>query len=139
MIERFLPGLDALLDDPEVAEPIAVVFPGDMDPFDRHYRFGVFLDADLRLAGLGNCGGGGSVQALDDEDEWQTAYVILDTELTEMDAGRALLREHLPELGCPVGTLIQFGDHEDRWDGERWHLADPRTFDEDVLPCRGED
>jgi len=29
--------------------------------------------------------------------------------------------------------LLQFDDREDRWDGERWHLAETRSIDEDNL------
>ena len=41
-----------------------------------------------------------------------------------------LLREHLPELGCPDGTRLRFGGLQDRFDGARWHLAEPQ--DEEV-------
>ncbi len=133
MIERFLTGLDAMLREPADTDYVAVVFPGDLDPFERHYRYGIHIDAELRLAGLGTSGGGSSVDALGEDGEWRTGYVILDTDLTDLDAGRELLRLHLPQLGCPPGTLIQFGDREDRWDGERWHIGEDRSFDEDTL------
>ncbi len=136
MIERFLTGIEAMLREPENTQYVAVVFPGEVDPFERHDRYGFPLDAELRLAGLGTCGGGGSVESLNDDGEWETAYSILDMDLTDMDAGRALLHLHLPELGCPAGTLIQYVDQEDRWDGERWHLDEDRSFDEDRLEGR---
>ena len=54
-------------------------------------------------------------------------------DVTDLEAGRALIREQLADLGCPPGTLVQFGEHEDRWDGERWHIAEPRSIDEEAL------
>lgn len=133
MIERFLIGMEAMLREPDNTEYVAVVFPGDLDPFERHYRFGIHLDAELRLVGLGTCGGGGSVSELDDDDEWRTAYSIIDMDLVDMDRGRALVRAQLIELDCPVDTMIQYRDLQDRWDGGRWHLGEDRSFDEDKL------
>lgn len=136
MIERFLPGLDALMAEPLDTHSVSVAFPGDLDPQARESRFGVFLDAELRLAGLGSCGGGTLIETLDDAGEWQPACAILDVDLTDLDRGRALCRSELVLLGCPVGTLIQYGDREDCWDGAVWRLDQPRSFDEDMLPCR---
>lgn len=133
MIERFLIGMEAMLGEPDNTEYVAVVLPGDLDPFERHYRFGIHLDAELRLVGLGTCGGGGSVSELDDDDEWRTAYSIIDMDLVDMDRGRALVRAQLIELDCPVDTMIQYRDLQDRWDGGRWHLGEDRSFDEDKL------
>ena len=65
--------------------------------------------------------------------QWRVLYSIIDTDVTDLDAGRALIRLHLAELGCPAGTLLQFDDREDRWDGERWHLAEARSIDEENL------
>ena len=63
----------------------------------------------------------------------QTAYSIIDMDLVHMDRGRALVREQLVELDCPVDTMIQYRDLQDRWDGERWQLGEDRSFDEDKL------
>ena len=136
MIERFLIGMEAMLEEPDDTEYVAVVFPGDLDPFERHYRFGIHLDAELRMAGLGTCGGGGSVSELDDDDEWRTAFSIIDMDLVDMDRGRALVRDQLVELDCPVDTMIQYGESQDRWDGQCWHLGEDRWFDEEKLEGR---
>lgn len=134
MIDRFLEGFTALHDEPgDIYTPI--LLPGDFDPFERHERFTLHVDAELRMTGLGSAGGGSSIQALDDDDEWRTLYSIIDADVTELEAGRALMRLHLAELGCPPGTLIQFDEHEDRWDGQRWHLAEDRSVNEDDLDC----
>ncbi|MGN7998159.1 hypothetical protein [Sphingomonas sp. 22176] len=136
MIERFLPGLDALLAEPLDTHSVSVAFPGDMDPHEREGRYGVFLDAELRIAGLGTCGGGTLIETLDDAGQWRPACAILDVDLTDLDLGRAFCRDELASLGCPEGTLIQYDDQEDRWDGETWQLNQPRSFDEDMLPYR---
>jgi hypothetical protein len=134
MIERFLDGLSAKMEDPDECSYMTVVIPGDLDPFDRHYRFSVYVDAELRLAGLGCSVGGGTLyRELDDEDEDDSLEIvccILDVDATDIDGARALLRMHLPELGAPQGTLVQYGAREDRFDGEFWHLNEPRTIEE---------
>ncbi|MBO9622101.1 MAG: hypothetical protein J7500_05255 [Sphingomonas sp.] len=132
MIERFLEGLGPMMEDPLDTEYLAVILPGDLDPFERHYRYCVTLDAELRLAGLGCSQGGGTMLGAEDaEGERETLFCVVDIDAIDVDGARALLRIHLPELGCPPATLIQYGDHEDRWDGERWHLGEARTSYED--------
>lgn len=135
MIERFLQGLHEKMEDLEHYEHMTVVVPGDLDPFDRHYRFSIHIDAELRLAGFGSSTGGGTLYSNVDFDseeagEDEVVSTILDVEATDIDGARALIRLHMPELGAPAGTLVQYGDHEDRFDGERWHLAEPRSIEE---------
>jgi len=135
MIERFLTGLQAKMEDAGETEFMIVVLPGDLDPFDRHYRFSIHIDAELRLAGLGRSDGGGTLYRnvdfeSDEEGEDEIVSTILDVNATDVDGARALLRLHLPELGAPEGTLIQYGDQEDRFDGARWHLGEPRSIEE---------
>jgi hypothetical protein len=139
MIDRFLKGFTALHEYPgDIATPI--LLPGNLDPHERHERFGVYLDAELRLTGLGSAGGGWQIQSLDEEDEWQVEYSIIDADVTDLDAGLALIRLHLVELGCPAGTLIQYDAREDRWDGARWHRGEARSSDEDdQSPWQGND
>jgi len=134
MIERFLDGLRDKMEDPDDVIYMTVVIPGDLDPFDRHYRFSVHIDAELRLTGLGCSIGGGTLywdQDPDDADpdEAEIACTILDVDATDVDGARMLLRLHLPELGAPTGTLVQYGDLEDRYDGEAWHLGRPRSIE----------
>jgi hypothetical protein len=133
MIERFLEGFTALNEYPgEIATPILI--PGDLDPFERHDRFTRYLDAELRLTGLGSAGGGWQIRAYDEddeEDEGKVVYSMIDADVTDLEAGMALIREHLVELGCPPGTLVQYDVREDRWDGERWHFGEARSCDDD--------
>ena len=139
-IDPFLVGFTALHEEPgDIYTP--VLLPGDFDPFERQARFTQYIDAELRMTGLGSAGGGSAIQFLDEDDnededggdQWRVLYSIIDTDVTDLDAGRDLIRLQLAELGCPAGTLLQFDDREDRWDGERWHLAETRSIDEDNL------
>ena len=133
MIDRFLEGLHEKMQDPDDVEYMTVIVPGDLHPVDRHYRFSSHLDAELRLTGRGCRVGGGTLFSEEDEDgESEILYCVCDVDATDVDGARALLRLHLPELGCPDGTLIQYAeDLEDRYDGENWLLAQPRTISED--------
>ena len=132
-IERFLEGLHEKMRDPDDVDYMSVIVPGDLDPFDRLYRFSIHVDAELRLAGLGCSVGGGTMFSEEDEDgESEILFCVLDVDATDVDGARALLRLHLPELGCPEDTMIQYGeDLEDRYDGEDWLLAQPRTITDD--------
>jgi len=133
MIERLLHGLREKMEDPDDCTFMTVVVPGDIDPFERHYRFSVHIDAELRLAGLGCSVGGGTLYYEDDEDderEDEIAYCVLDVDATDVHGARVLLRRHMPELGAPAGTLVQWGEHEDRFDGDRWLLAEPRSIED---------
>ena len=132
-IERFLEGLHEKMRDPDDVDYMSVIVPGDLDPFDRLYRFSIHVDAELRLAGLGCSVGGGTMFSEEDEDgESEILFCVLDVDATDVDGARALLRLHLPELGCPEDTMIQYGeDLEDRYDGEDWILAQPRTITDD--------
>lgn len=132
MIERFLEGFTALNEYPgDIATQILI--PGDLDPHERHYHFTAYIDAELRLTGLGSAGGGWQIRDyLDaDDDEGRVAYSMIDADVTNLETGCALIRAQLTELGCPPGTLLQYHDREDRWDGERWHLGEARSYDED--------
>lgn len=132
MIDRFLDDrLRAKMEDPDDVEYMTVIVPGNLDPFDRHYRFSIHIDAELRLTGLGCSVGGGTLMSEEDEDgESEILFCVCDVDATDVEGARALLRLHLPELGCPEGTLIQYGDAlEDRFDGNHWRLALSRTID----------
>ena len=129
MIERFLEGLREKMEDPDDCTFMTVAVPGDIDPWERHYRFSVNIDAELRQAELGCSVGGGTLywEPEDDSEEPEIAYCIIDVDATDVDRARALLRLHMPELGTPAGTVVQYGEWEDRFDGERWHLHEPRS------------
>lgn len=136
MIERFLEGLAEKMKDPDDYSFMTIVIPGNHDPFQRHYRFSVHIDAELRLAGLGCSVGGGTLYEIlesdeeaDTEEELEIACCVLDVDATDENGVRALLRLHLPELGAPAGTLVQYGNREDRFDGSRWHLDEPQSIE----------
>ena len=107
MIERFLPGLDALLAEPLDTYLVSVAFPGGMDPQEREGRFGIFLDAELRIAGLGTCGGGTLIETLDDAGQWRPACAILDVDLIDLERGRAFCRDELVAAGYDVIVVDQ--------------------------------
>jgi hypothetical protein len=132
VIERFSSGLAAMMADPDDYTCMTVIIPGDIDPFERLYRFSIHIDAELRLIGLG-CSVGGGTLFFDDEDESgkpEIAYCILDIDAVDVPKVRDLLRDHLPELGIPAGSLIQWNNREDRFDGQHWQLDQPQSLDE---------
>jgi hypothetical protein len=133
MIERFLDdALREKMRDPDECVFMTVLIPGDIDPFERHYGFTIHIDAELRLAGLGcSCGGGTLfLEGENEGDEPEICFCIMDVDATDVDGARALIRLHMPELGAPAGTVVQWDDFEDRFDGETWELAQPRSLDE---------
>jgi hypothetical protein len=132
MIERFLDGLAARMEEPLDTSYMMIVLPEDLDPMERHLRYSVSLDAELRLAGLG-CSEGGATMLSQEDAHGRRAvlFTVVDVDATDVDRARALLRLHLPELGCPVGTLIQYDELEDRFDGARWLLAQPLSVIEE--------
>lgn len=78
MIERFLDGLHEKMKDPVDCTGMSIVVPGDIDPFERHHRYSVHLDAELRLAGMGCSEGGGTLffDSEDDDREAEICYCI---------------------------------------------------------------
>lgn len=133
MIERFVDdAFREKMRDPDDCAFMTVLIPGDISPEERHHRFTVHLDAELRLAGLGCSEGGGTLYYDGEEegDEPEICYCIMDVDATDVDSARALIRLHLPELGAPAGTMVQWDDFEDRFDGLDWELAQPRSLDE---------
>ena len=66
MIERFVDdAFREKMRDPDDCAFMTVLIPGDIGPEERHHRFTVHLDAELRLAGLGCSEGGGTLKAAD--------------------------------------------------------------------------
>lgn len=112
---------------------IYVLLPEDIDPRDRHDRYATILDAELRLADLGAITGGGTMMRDDRDDEEAEPVVLfcgIDADVYNVDAARAVLRDFLPELGCPRGTLLQYRvDGEPRCDGW-WLNLDPQGLPE---------
>ena len=113
--------------EPDRTEFVYVMLPLQIEPDERQARFGDQLDAELRLAGIGYVSGGGQLlSAPDDAGEREVLFCGIDIDTIDIESTRELLRLHLPELGCPAGTCIQFGDWQDRFDGATWGLSEPR-------------
>lgn len=109
---------------------MTIVIPADIDPLERHYRYSIHIDAELRLAGMGCSAGGGTLFSEGEDEEAETCLSLLDVDATDVDGARAVIRQHLPELGIPAGTLLQWDRFEDYFDGKNWQLNRPRSFDE---------
>lgn len=116
----------------DFAHFVFVKIPEPIEPDERHERYENALDAELRLAGLGEVSGGGTALSAEDADgSRQVEYIGVDVDTNDVAAARTLLRHNLPELGCPAETEIQYRDGEtdlaDIFDGENWTLAVIRT------------
>lgn len=119
------------MEDPVVTDYMSVLLPEDIEPDERFYRYSVMLDAELRLVGVGSTEGGGTMLSAERADGGRDVlFVILDVDAASVDGAREVLQRNLPELGCPAGTLIQYGDQEDRFDGFHWHLGETRSIEE---------
>lgn len=113
---------------------IYVMLPESLEPLDRGSRYEDPLEVELKLADLGYISGGGS--SLSDESpdgSREFEFCGIDVEAYEIDVVRDLLRHHLPSLGCPAGTQLQFRDGEDvplldEYDGSDWRTDLPRTM-----------
>lgn len=99
---------------------------------DRSERYENPIEAELKLSNLGYVSGGGS--SLSDEKpdgSRNIEWCGIDVDTVDIDKCRALLHQHLPELGCLAGTQLQFrmGDTAllDEFDGDTWHVNLPRT------------
>ena len=119
-------------DDWGQTDLIYVVLPEPLDPMDRGERYEDPIEAELKLSQLGYVSGGGS--SLSDErpdGSRDVEWCGIDVDTINIDKCRALLRRHLPELGCLAGTQLQFraGDIplQDEFDGDTWQLNFPRT------------
>jgi hypothetical protein len=118
--------------DNEPTELIYIMLPEPLQPMDRGGKYEDPLDAELRLENLGCVSGGGS--SLSDEKPDGTREIEwcgIDVDTLHVDQARALLRDHLPELGCLKGTCLQFRKDDvslqDEFDGVQWKLDLPRT------------
>lgn len=116
----------------EPTELIYIMLPEPLEPVERSEKYADPLDAELRLTGLGYVSGGGS--SLSDELPDGTREIEscgIDVDTMHVDDARALLRDHLPELGCRKGTTLQFRKDDkplqDQFDGSSWELDMPRT------------
>ncbi|WP_326523661.1 hypothetical protein [Sphingomonas sp.] len=107
---------------------VYVRIPAPIDPEARGATYEDPLDAELRLAGLGCVSGGGTgLSDLDASGHREIEYCGVDIDTQNVGATRDLLRHHLPLLGCPAGTAIEY-DHagsylRDIFDGNDWRLG----------------
>ena len=122
--------------EPGSSELIFVYVPESIGPIDRGDKYEDPLDDELRLRSLGSVSGAGTELGEPREDGTRDILSCgIDVDATDVGAARALLREQLPILGCPAGTLLQYdeGDQalQDEYDGSDWRLAQPRPAGED--------
>ena len=124
-------GASATEEDWGDTELVFIVLPEALEPDRRYSKYERFLDAALRILKLGYVSGGGSnLSAPRQDGSRDIDWVGVDVDTINVDNCRALLREHLPELGCLPGTVLQYDSYDDmfqdEYDGREWHLARPR-------------
>jgi hypothetical protein len=87
---------------------VYVRMPGDLDPFDRHERFGDPLDEALGKEHLGCVTGGGSQFAPPDDGDREVVFCGLDVDLYDVERGLAVLCRELTRLKVPPGTVLLY-------------------------------
>jgi hypothetical protein len=88
---------------------VYVRMPGDLDPFDRHERFGDPLDEALGREQLGCVTGGGSQFAPPDKDDGrEVVFCGLDVDLYDVEKGLAVLCRELIRLKVPPDTVLLY-------------------------------
>lgn len=112
-------------------QPIQVYLPGDLDPSERYARYEDALENEFQVSGLGRVTGGGSMDGEEREDgTCPSLFSGIDIEVTDIDIGRSMLRDYLPDLGCPPGTALMYRKDgaplQNLFDGENWLLARPQ-------------
>ena len=113
--------------EPLDTELIFVVIPDQIAPLERSDKYEAPLDAELKLAGLGVVSGGGTLMSAPDQNgNCSIEWCGVDVDTTDVKCGRELLRTHLPQLGCPAGTELEYNvdglPYIDRYDGQNWLL-----------------
>ena len=88
---------------------VYIKIPASIAPLERARRFEDPLDAALKRAGVGEVSGGGSqLSGADDEGKRQIVFCGIDVDLTNADAGLALLHRELAHLQVPEGTVLEY-------------------------------
>ncbi len=110
---------------------VYVYLPESLEPEQRAARYEHPLEAELQLSGLGWVSGGGSLLSSERADgSREILHVGVDVDALDVPRVRDLLRTHLPQLGCPAGTRLQYEelgqDLQDEFDGSLWILAQPQ-------------
>lgn len=116
----------------DLPHSIYIMLPEAIGPTERYDQYGDPIDAELQLTGLGCVSGGGTATGPEDADGIEKIYGCgVDVDTHDLNGARTLLRQHLPSLGCPIGTELQFqvdGVHRhDLFDGNHWALDLPVT------------
>lgn len=96
-------------DDISEANPLFVyiMVPVDLDPEERHERFGDPLHEALEKENLGAVTGGGTQFSEPDENgEDHVEFSGIDVDLYQVERGLALLRGELIRLKIPRGTVL---------------------------------
>jgi hypothetical protein len=114
-------------------ELIYVYLPESLEPLDRGAKYEDPLEAELQLAGVGWVSGGGSLLGDERPDGSRPIeHCGIDIDALDVAEARRLLREHLPELGCPPGTQLHYREDgrplQDEFDDGGWRLGRPRTL-----------
>jgi hypothetical protein len=117
--------------NPGNTEFIYIYPPLPFEPDEREDRFGEAIDVELRLKELGYVSGGGSLLSEENPDgSHDIEWCCIDVDATDVSGARALLRQLLPSLDCPVGTAIQYRQagrpRQDEFDGAKWQIDRPR-------------
>ena len=114
-------------------ELIYVFLPESLGPIDRGDKYEDPIIDELERLGLGEVSGGGS--SLGDQRPDGTRpieFCGIDIDTDDLDATRAMLRNLLPQLGCPEGTQLHYrlSDKplQDEFDGADWILGQDRTM-----------
>lgn len=108
-------------------EFLYIYLPEAIDSADRDEKYGDPLNIELQLAGVGAVTGGG---VLEEEASGRIIHAAIDVEAVDRTAARALLRAHLPDLGCPPGTRLEWFDGkewQDLYTPSGWLEAEPLT------------
>jgi hypothetical protein len=112
-------------------ELIYIRIPEPLQPLVRGDLFEDPLDAELKLAQLGEVSGGGSqLSDLRPDGTRSIEWCGIDVDVIDVPAALELLRRELPPLGCPPGTELQYilnsAPFLDTFDGTVWDIGQPR-------------
>jgi hypothetical protein len=79
-----------------------VKIPERLQPLERDEKYGVPLHDLLEQAGVGFVNGGGTKA----DNQGQIVYCYLDVEVSNLEAGKRLIREFLENRYAPAGSKI---------------------------------
>lgn len=111
---------------------VFIHLPEAIEPEVREARYETPLEAELQLSGLGWVEGGGTLMSAEKADGSRDILSCgIDVDAYDVPAALGLLRAHLPSLGCPVGTRLEYQEPDaalyDEYDGNVWVVRQPQT------------